>query len=279
MGRSTRTLVAGDGAQRYSEESSSQYLDMSMLPAIRAHNALNADQKFRWLARKIGLAMSTFEDAETSFLAFRPTCCRSAGSLEDGKHGHFRDVHDLQIWNHAAAAEEHLVGFQPARFLRVLTGRSVGSTEPQAHQSKNCQRTRPCDPGPLLARGASVEATRGAGVGVAHREGPLSVDQLEQRTTRMGAKQNGVLLAETRLAALGGQPAMRAVGSRMLFISEALFKGFGYQRSPAGECASGQVLEIGSPGTHPAQRDTRRRFDQQLVNCPMPAGPAHGMAG
>ena len=45
----------------YSEQSSSQYLDISMLPAIRAHNARNADQKFGRLARKIGLFLSTFE--------------------------------------------------------------------------------------------------------------------------------------------------------------------------------------------------------------------------
>src|SRR5262245_52333845 len=53
--------TAMTSAWLYSEQSSSQYLDMSMLPAIRAHNARNADQKFGWLARRLGLFLSTFE--------------------------------------------------------------------------------------------------------------------------------------------------------------------------------------------------------------------------
>ena len=55
------TGVAMTSAWLYSDQSSGQYLDMSMLPAIRAHNARNADPKFGWLARRIGLFLSTFE--------------------------------------------------------------------------------------------------------------------------------------------------------------------------------------------------------------------------
>ena len=56
----------------YSEKSSGEYLDRSMLPAIRAHNKGNANA--RQFGRGLGLFLSTFEMknlllAETALLA------------------------------------------------------------------------------------------------------------------------------------------------------------------------------------------------------------------
>jgi hypothetical protein len=98
------------GAWLYSEHSSCQYLDMSMLPAIRAHNALNADQKFGWLARKLGLFLNTFE---VRSLLLGTLAQPIALDLRDPSKTvnaiHLRDVHDLYKYGLLpAAAEERL---------------------------------------------------------------------------------------------------------------------------------------------------------------------------
>jgi len=102
--------LAMTSAWLYSEESSSQYLDMSMLPAIRAHNVLNADQKFGWLARKIGLAMSTFEMRSLLLGTFaQPVVVDPRDPSKTVNAIHFRDVHDLYKYGiMPAAAEERL---------------------------------------------------------------------------------------------------------------------------------------------------------------------------
>jgi hypothetical protein len=94
----------------YSEKSSSQYLDMSMLPAIRAHNASNADKKFGWLARRIGLFLSTFEVRSLLLGTFaQPVLVDPRNSLRTVNAIHLRDVHDLYKYGFMpATAEERL---------------------------------------------------------------------------------------------------------------------------------------------------------------------------
>jgi hypothetical protein len=94
----------------YSEQSSCQYLDMSMLPAIRAHNARNADQKFGPLARAIGLYLSTFEIQSLLLDTLaQPVATDPRDPSKTVNAIHLRDVHDLYKYGILpAAAEERL---------------------------------------------------------------------------------------------------------------------------------------------------------------------------
>ena len=102
--------MAMTSAWLYSEQSSSQYLDMSMLPAIRAHNARNADQKFGWLARTIGLFLSTFEVRSLLLGTLaQPVVLDPRDPSKTVNAIHLRDVHDLYKYGiMPAAAEERL---------------------------------------------------------------------------------------------------------------------------------------------------------------------------
>lgn len=102
--------TAMTSAWLYSEQSSSQYLDMSMLPAIRAHNARNADQKFGWLARTIGLFLSTFEVRSLLLGTLaQPVVLDPRDPSKTVNAIHLRDVHDLYKYGiMPAAAEERL---------------------------------------------------------------------------------------------------------------------------------------------------------------------------
>ena len=94
----------------YSEQSSCQYLDMSMLPAIRAHNARNADQKFGRLARAIGLFLSTFEMRSLLLGALaQPIVMDPRDPSKTVNAIYLRDIHDLYKYGIIpAAAEERL---------------------------------------------------------------------------------------------------------------------------------------------------------------------------
>jgi hypothetical protein len=94
----------------YSEQSSCQYLDMSMLPAIRAHNARNADQKFGWLPRKIGLFLSTFEMRSLLLGTLaQPVVLDPRDPATTVNAIHLRDIHDLYKYGiMPAVAEERL---------------------------------------------------------------------------------------------------------------------------------------------------------------------------
>jgi hypothetical protein len=94
----------------YSEKSSSQYLDMSKLPAIRAHNASNADKTFGWLARRIGLFLSTFEMQSLLLGTLaQPILLDPRNSSRTVNAIHLRDVHDLYKYGiMPAVAEERL---------------------------------------------------------------------------------------------------------------------------------------------------------------------------
>jgi hypothetical protein len=94
----------------YSEQASGQYLDMSMLPAIRAHNARNADPQFGWLARRVGLFLSTFEVRTLLLGTFaQPIVLDPRDRSKTVNAIHLRDVHDLYRYGLIpAAAEERL---------------------------------------------------------------------------------------------------------------------------------------------------------------------------
>jgi hypothetical protein len=102
--------TAMTSAWLYSEQSSHQYLDMSMLPAIRAHNASNASRKFGWLARKIGLFLSTFEMRKLLLGTLaQPVVLDPRDPSKPVNAIHLRDVHDLYKYGILpAAAEERL---------------------------------------------------------------------------------------------------------------------------------------------------------------------------
>jgi hypothetical protein len=87
--------VAMTNAWLYSDQSSGQYLDMSMLPAIRAHNARNADPKFGWLARRIGLFLSTFEIQSLLLGTLAQPLVDPQDSSKTVNAIQLRDVHDL----------------------------------------------------------------------------------------------------------------------------------------------------------------------------------------
>jgi hypothetical protein len=102
--------IAMTSAWLYSQQSSSQYLDISMLPAIRAHNASNADPKFGWLARKIGLFLSTFEMRSLLLGTLAQSIVLDPRDSSKTTNAiHLRDVHDLYKYGILpAAAEERL---------------------------------------------------------------------------------------------------------------------------------------------------------------------------
>lgn len=94
----------------YSEQASGQYLDMSMLPVIRAHNASNAHPKLGWLAKRIGLFLSTFE-LQSLLLGTlaQPVALDAKEPAKTVNAIHLRDVHDLYKYAILpAVAEERL---------------------------------------------------------------------------------------------------------------------------------------------------------------------------
>jgi hypothetical protein len=101
--------MAMTSAWLYSEQSASQYLDTYMLPAIRAHNARNADQKFGWLARKIGLILSMFEVEKLLLGTLAQPIPDPRDPSKTVNAIHLRDVHDLYKYGILpAVAEERL---------------------------------------------------------------------------------------------------------------------------------------------------------------------------
>jgi len=97
-----------------------------MLPAIRAHNARNADQKFGWLARKIGLFLSTFEMRSLLLGTLAQPVVLDPGDPSKTVNAiHLRDVHDLYKYGiMPAVAEERLnvaglLTFPPVHSYRV----------------------------------------------------------------------------------------------------------------------------------------------------------------
>jgi hypothetical protein len=102
--------TAMTSAWLYSKQSSGQYIDTSMLPAIRAHNARNADQKFGWLARKIGLFLNTFEVRSLLLGTLaQPVELDPRDPPRTINAIHLRDVHDLYKYAILpVAAEERL---------------------------------------------------------------------------------------------------------------------------------------------------------------------------
>lgn len=102
--------TAMTGAWLYSEQSSCQYLDTSMLPAIRAHNTRHADPGSGRLAKAVGLFMSTFEmrDLLLGTLA-QPVVLDPGDPAKTVSALHLRDLHDLYKYGILpAAAEERL---------------------------------------------------------------------------------------------------------------------------------------------------------------------------
>jgi hypothetical protein len=88
--------IAMTSAWLYFEQSSSQYLDISMLPAIRAHNASNADPRYGWLARKIWFFLSTFEMRSLLLGTLaQPIVLDPRGPSKTVNAIHLRDVHDF----------------------------------------------------------------------------------------------------------------------------------------------------------------------------------------
>jgi hypothetical protein len=102
--------TAMTSAWLYSEQSSSQYLDVSMLPAIRAHNARNADPGSGRLARAVGLFMSTFEMRSLLLGTLaQPIVLDPRDPSKTVNAIHLRDLHDLYKYGIIpAAAEERL---------------------------------------------------------------------------------------------------------------------------------------------------------------------------
>ncbi|MFN3688518.1 hypothetical protein [Salinarimonas sp.] len=98
------------GAWLYSDEAACQYIDTTMMPAIRKHNAANADMSAGWLARRLGLFLSTFE--MTSLLLGTlaqsiPPDPSAPSKVVDALH--LRDLHDFYKYGLLpAVAEERL---------------------------------------------------------------------------------------------------------------------------------------------------------------------------
>jgi hypothetical protein len=94
----------------YSDRSSCQYLDTSMLPAIRKHNARNANQEAGWLSKKIGLFLSTFEMQSLLLGTLaQPISLDHSHPKKKVSAIHLRDLHDLYKYGiFPAAAEERL---------------------------------------------------------------------------------------------------------------------------------------------------------------------------
>lgn len=108
----------------YSEQSSGQYLDMSMLPAIRAHNARNAGREFGWLARAFGLFLSTFEMRSLLLGTLsQPVVLDARNPAKQVNAIHLRDVHDLYKYGiMPAVAEERLNAAGLLAFPPVYSG-------------------------------------------------------------------------------------------------------------------------------------------------------------
>jgi hypothetical protein len=109
----TRPDLAGHEmteAWLYSAAADGQYIDTSMLPAIRAYNAGNAEPAAGAIARWLGSLMSTFEMTNLLLGTLAQPIRRNPGaSAETVDAIHLRDVHDL--FKYAvlpAVAEERL---------------------------------------------------------------------------------------------------------------------------------------------------------------------------
>ncbi|OHV17212.1 hypothetical protein BK022_06920 [Methylorubrum extorquens] len=94
----------------YSDRSACQYIDESMLPLIRDHNARNTDREAGWLSRQLGLFLSTFEmhSLLLGTLAQPITTGRGEPAMTVNAI-QLRDLHDLYKYGiMPAAAEERL---------------------------------------------------------------------------------------------------------------------------------------------------------------------------
>ena len=102
--------IAMTSAWLYSEQSSNQFLDMSMLPAIRAHNASNAHRELGWVARRFGLRLSTDEMRRLLLGTLaQPVVLDPRDPSKTVNAIHLRDVHDLYKYGiMPAVAEERL---------------------------------------------------------------------------------------------------------------------------------------------------------------------------
>lgn len=98
------------GAWLYSEAAACQYIDTTMLPAIRKHNAANADAAAGWLSRRLGLFLSSFE--MTSLLLgtlAQPILVNPDDPSKPVGAIHLRDLHDFYKYGlFPAVAEERL---------------------------------------------------------------------------------------------------------------------------------------------------------------------------
>jgi hypothetical protein len=91
----------------YSEEASAQYLDTSMIPAIRAHNARNVDPKTGRLARAVARFMSTFEMSKLLLGTLaQPVALDARDPAKTVSAIHLRDLHDLYKYGVLPAVAE-----------------------------------------------------------------------------------------------------------------------------------------------------------------------------
>jgi hypothetical protein len=108
----------------YSDSSSRQYLDISMLPAIRDHNSHNTDPDAGWLSKKLGLFLSTFE-MSSLLLGTLAQLVSLDNTLPSNKVNaiHLRDLHDLYKYGlMPAVAEERLSSAGLLTFPPVYAG-------------------------------------------------------------------------------------------------------------------------------------------------------------
>lgn len=94
----------------YSDRSACQYLDLTMLPAIRKHNARNADREAGWLSKRIGLFLSTFEMQSLLLGTLaQPVSIDHGDPAKTVNAIQLRDLHDLYKYGvMPAVAEERL---------------------------------------------------------------------------------------------------------------------------------------------------------------------------
>ncbi len=91
----------------YSEKSSGEYLDRSMLPAIRAHNKGNANANAGRFGRGLGLFLSTFEMTNLLLgVLAQPVVLDSQKPSKRVNAILLRDVHDLFKYGWIPAAAE-----------------------------------------------------------------------------------------------------------------------------------------------------------------------------
>lgn len=91
----------------YSEQSAGEYIDLTMVPAIQAHNAKNADQSYGRLARRLGLFLSTFEIKSLLLgVLAQPIVLDPQQPGKSVNAIHLRDLHDLYKYALIPAAAE-----------------------------------------------------------------------------------------------------------------------------------------------------------------------------